>query len=425
MNELNRETTSDAFLQPLLRWSTDAIAAQCRRFDGSRDYGATLVLPAARPGSLGDVAMLVGLGRLLDEQRAYVRRYFDYRQFGEWGNEMGGTSAGLFPRSLRGYLDLWRIMPQAVGLYINGADVLDGTYSLRDSLQRLALARFCARAGCPVTLTGFSVRKDLPGEIVTAFRRLPGSVRLCARDPETYQRLGDIVDREAVQVADLAFLMEAELTTPREQYTLDALEAHKLAGRRLVGICFNLHSAQLTGAPDSERADWIVECLCRAWQLVRTAHADCLPVVLPHDFRGEWNDVKLGVRFLQRCGLDKRNSIIVEQASAQAIKAYCSKLNALITGRMHCGIAALGSGVPTVFFDYQGKVEGLLKLFGLSSSVSTGGTAAECAERVAAHVCALLDDERSVRERIATALPKVMALARDNFDSRTASRRPC
>ena len=425
MNELNRKTTPKAFLRPLLRWSFDAIAAQCRRIDGSRDYAATLVLPAAGPGSLGDIAMLVGLGRLLDEQRAYECRYFDYSQFGEWGKAMGGASAGLLPRSLGGYLQLSRIMPQVAGLYINGADVLDGMYSLRRSLQRLALARFCARADCPVTLTGFSVRKNLPGEIVTAFQRLPRSVRLCARDPETYQRLGDIVDQEAVQVADLAFLMEAELTTPSEHYTLDALEAHVLAGRRLVGICFNLHSVQLTGTSDSERADWIVECMCKAWQLVRAAYPDCLPVVLPHDFRGEWNDVKLGVHFLRSCGLDKRNSIIVDQASAQAIKAYCSKLNVLITGRMHCGIAALGSGVPTVFFDYQGKVEGLLKLFGLSSSVSTGGTAAECAERVVAHVCALLDDERSVKERIATALPKVMALARDNFDSRTASRRPC
>jgi polysaccharide pyruvyl transferase WcaK-like protein len=369
--------------------------------------------------------MLIGLERLLDEQRAYERRYFDYRQLGEWSQLMGGGSAGLFPRSLGGYLQLSRMMPEAASLYINGADVLDGAYSLRDSLQRLALARFVARAGCPVTLTGFSLRKNLPGEIITAFRRLPQSVRLCARDPETHQRLCDVVDREAIQVADLAFLMEPAITSPSEQRLLDALEAHVLAGRRLVGICFNLHSVQLANASDSEKADWIVKCLCKAWGSIRSTYSDCLPVVLPHDFRGEWNDLSLGIRFLQSCGLDKHDAIIVEQASAPAIKAYCSKLNLLITGRMHCGIAALGSGVPTVFFDYQGKVEGLLKLFGLNSAISTDRTLAACAERVVAHVNTLLDDEQSIRQRIGATLPKVMALARDNFDSRIVSPRPC
>jgi polysaccharide pyruvyl transferase WcaK-like protein len=397
------------------QWSLDMAASLCRHSRHTRNGQADFILPAAAPGSLGDVAMLLGLAQLLEKRNQGEARYFDYSVKCEWSKEVGGVSAGLIPRSIRRYLEFAFSVRRIGCLYINGADVLDGTYSLRDSLDRLRLARFVALAGRPVTITGFSLRSQLPSEIVRALQEMPHNVRLCARDPVSYRRLNSVIGRQAIAVADLAFLMQPAVSTQEEERLLEVLESRITAGHRLVGICLNLHSVRIAGAAPETRARWIVGVVSNAWHKIKSLFPESTAVVLPHDFRGEWNDVKLGAEFIQAAGLGKDDAILVECATAPAIKAFCAKLNVLITGRMHCGIAALGSGVPAVLFDYQGKVEGLLNQFGLDTSVSTRSDAGLCTERIVFHVRSLLESEQSVKARIAAKLPDVLALARANL----------
>lgn len=394
-----------------------SVVARSFRWSENRSEGTgVFVLPASTPGSLGDAAMLAGLKELLGATQAGRLRSFGYRDAREWVGETAGASAGLVPSSTLDFVRFAKRVRELSVLYVNGADVLDGKYSLERSLQRLHLAKFVAELGRPVTVTGFSLREDVPQAIVRAFRALPHEVRLCARDPRTHARLAARLDRQAVKVADLAFLMKPSIDTRYERDVVERLELARGAGKRLIGLCLNLHAIQREGLDDDQKAEYAVQSMRLAWQSIERRHPDCLPVVLPHDYRGRFNDLVLGERLARETGWSGNAAVVVDQpCSAQALKAFCSRLDVLVTGRMHCGIAALGSGVPAVFFDYQGKVDGLLQLFGLSSSVDASAPVDECARQIGAHVSSFLAESRRIRDQIEQALPTVRELATANL----------
>jgi polysaccharide pyruvyl transferase WcaK-like protein len=394
------------------------IARAARAAAARRAGKDVFVLPASTPGSLGDAAMLCGLQELLGRAGHRPLRYFGYRDPDEWVGEMAGGSAGRLPASVLDFARFPRRAQDLGVLYVNGADVLDGKYSLERSLQRLHLAKFVAELGRPVTITGFSLREDLPPAIALAFRALPHSVRLCARDPRTHARLATLLGREAVQVADLAFLMKPHAAGAYELGVLERLQRARQEGKRLIGFCLNLHAIQLPAADDAQRAEQAVQCMTRAWQAIKRRHPDSHPVVLPHDFRGRFSDVVLGERFVREAGLADDTVIRVDRhCSAQALKSFCATLDVLVTGRMHCGIAALGGAVPVVFFNYQGKVDGLLEMFGLHSSVDASGDPQACAGEIERHVESFVEAGDAVKEQIVRALPAVCTLAAANVQA--------
>lgn len=398
------------------------LARAARRLPSDAAGGDPFVLPAANPGNLGDAAMLAGLRHLLGANAAARLRYFGFADAREWWPEMGGRPAGRLPASLRRYARFALDARALRSLYVNGADVLDGKYSLDTTLKRLRLAQFVAELGRPVTITGFSMREDTPPAIVATFRALPAHVRLCARDPRSFQRLQGWLGPRVLQVADLAFLMQPAVTQPYEQAVLERLDAERARGRRLVGFCLNLHAFERAGANDAQRVEAAVACLRDAWLRLAQAHPDCVPVVLPHDIRGPHNDIVLGQAFARASGLDAAVAVVVDRpCAAEAIKAFCARLDVLVTGRMHCGIGALGGGVPCVFFDYQGKVDGLLDLFGgVSAKVEAGPDVADCAEQVWRHVAGLLAQGEAAKSAVRRALVDVQRLAALNLDPRDA-----
>jgi polysaccharide pyruvyl transferase WcaK-like protein len=397
------------------------LARGARLWSGDGTAGDPFVLPASTPGSLGDAAMLAGLRRLLGPVTSARLRYLGYRDAREWWPEAGGQPGGRLPTSLRRYGRFALGAGALRGLYLNGADVLDGKYSLDGTLKRLRLAQFVAELGRPVTITGFSVREDTPPEVVEAFRALPQHVRVCARDPRSFRRLQGWLGPRVLQAADLAFLMAPAVTQPHEQAVVDRLDAERARGRRLVGLCLNLHAFERAGASEAQRVEAAVACLSTAWQRLAEDHPDCVPVILPHDTRGPHNDLVLGQAFARAAGLDDASAVLVDRpCAAEALKAFCARLDVLITGRMHCGIAALGGGVPCVFFDYQGKVDGLLDLFGASAKVEAGPDTVACADQVRRQAAALLAQGEAAKSAVRRALQNVQRLATLNLDPRDA-----
>lgn len=393
------------------------LASAHRRRAGGASSAHTLVLPASSPGSLGDAAMILGLRRLLNEAQPLELSLFDYGAPGEWAGELGGRSAGVLPSTVGEYRRLAE-RSEIGRIFVNGADVLDGKYSIARSVQRLQIAEFVANCGYPATITGFSMRPDPPQEIVEAFQRLPKAVRLCARDPESHRRLQQITGREVVQVADLAFMLEPGIAGKYEMSLVEELKRFRGEQRRLVGICLNLHAVKLSPLNDEQRVEWLVECMAKMWRTLEAQCPDVVPVVLPHDYRGRWNDVALGDLLAERCGWTPRNAVLVrDRVSAPAIKEMCSHLDVLVTGRMHCGIAALGAGTPAIFFDYQGKVQGLLKLFGLSTSIECQADPQESASAILSQIHEIFSSQSTYCQTIRGALPTVRDLSRRNVES--------
>lgn len=374
-----------------------------------------LVLPASVPGSLGDAAMVHGLLTLLREHGIDDVRLIDYGPGVCWSDHFALPAVGELPRRPGRYRRIAPAMRQAAFLYVNGADVLDGAYSLDRSLQRLLLAEFAARCGREVTITGFSMRASPPPAIARMFRRLPPSIRLCARDPLSCRRLETMIERPVQQVADLAFLMSPALSTVAEIRFDAELTLWRSRGRRLIGLCPNLHAAPGELPDDAAKAEWIVDFNLRLIAQLRQRFPDVLPVLLPHDVRGHWHDARLCVAIAQRCALLGQQTVQAPDAvSAPAVKQLCARLETVVSGRMHCGIAALGVGTPPVLFDYQGKVRGLLDLFGLDHAVAVHVDPAATLARCVALTCDVLDHQRQRRQQITQALPAVLALARGN-----------
>ena len=377
-----------------------------------------LILPASTPGNLGDAAMILGLLHLLRSNGEKRFLLIDYSQHESWSDELGLSSGGVLPASLKDYMAWSFCLSKISHLYINGADVLDGKYSLERTLQRLRFAYFVAHAGIPVTITGFSMRDDPPEEVIYAFKKLPNSVRLCLRDPLSFDRVKKINSDSVKQVADLAFMLQPSLKTEYEKKIYSVLQMQIDRGKIPVGFCLNLHSVKLSHLKVSEKIDWLMSCMNNVLNRILSVHKNVCPVFIPHDFRGDPNDVRINEALALKCGYEEDDFIIVNEAvSAPAVKMFCSKLRILITGRMHCGIAALGSGVPVIFFDYQGKVKGLTNFFDLNTSVEAQKNPNTTAEEIFGHFIEYNSNHSYYREKILSNLSMVMNYSRANVDA--------
>lgn len=392
------------------------LAVRCKHMRSrERNKKKIVILPASTPGNLGDSAMVLGLLGILRNGEIKKFTLFDYNANESWCEELGLESEGLLPNSYEDYKAWSFSLPEISHLYINGADVLDGKYSLERSLQRLRLAYFVAHAGTPVTITGFSMRNNPPHEIVKMFRKLPGSVRLCSRDPISFGRVQSMTSCDVMQVADLAFLLQPSLNTEYERRVDLILKSEIERGKHLIGICLNLHSVQLADLDIEARVDWLISCMDEVLMRIYSINKDFYPVFIPHDYRGEWNDIRLNKLLATRFkNNDKDYFLIDEPVSASAIKQICSRFDVLITGRMHCGIAALGSGVPTIFFDYQGKVKGLAEYFGLKSTLEVQQDVVSTANEIVEHVNDFMSNLSYWKEEIIKTRPSICKLSQDN-----------
>jgi polysaccharide pyruvyl transferase WcaK-like protein len=88
---------------------------------------------------------------------------------------------------------------------------------------------------------------------------------------------------------------------------------------------------------------------------------------ISHDLRGDVSDFTLAAEIADRLAKTHPQRIrnVTVPISAAEIKAICGELDAVITGRLHLAIAALGAGTPVGGIAYLGKFEGLFQHFEL------------------------------------------------------------
>ena len=88
---------------------------------------------------------------------------------------------------------------------------------------------------------------------------------------------------------------------------------------------------------------------------------------MPHDDRGYTRDIK-ALTYLSEQLTEKglKHFLVSTPPGAQHIKGICSLFDAVISGRMHFDIAAVGQGKPVTVLIYQAKFSGLIQHFNLS-----------------------------------------------------------
>jgi colanic acid/amylovoran biosynthesis protein len=302
-------------------------------------------------------------------------------------------------------------MQDAKQLFVLGADILDGHYSVPDACNRVMLARKAAELGIATRIVGFSLNA-LPSAIVLReFNKLNGLVPLFLRDEFSFDRAQKLIDGDIRLSADVAFLLHAE-ESERTQGAQEFIGAARRAGKRVMGV--NLHN--LYSRTIGQKA---VQEIAKNLAGYIEKELDHSFVLIPHDFR-EYIDDRVPLNWIFEnltASAKSRVFFLRDPMRAGEIKKIASMLDFLITGRMHLAIAALDSGVPVFGVVYQGKFEGTFAHFGLDADCSIEPLRACEPEKLEKSISFWIRNEVWNRSKIEGNIRKVRSLALSNFNN--------
>lgn len=381
------------------------------RLPNSGAVKSALLFPGDDPGSLGDEAMLqatlTSLRRLGITRFGAVRRKRSREGF-------AGLGDGIVDEPLwGGALAFRRVLSRYQIFYIFGADVMDGYYSDLQSCQLLLYAHLAASWERPCAILGFSFNRAPAINAVHFFRALHPGVALYVRDPQSLESFHAATGRSAQLTADMAFLLNPSGATPAVDGVVKWIMKRQALGARVIGI--NINPLAVFGKDAESRERLLVSVMNLLTMMANLGKFDL--VLLPHDYRDGVGDLEIMADLYERLpnAIRARSRFVHERLSAAEAKEICGSLHAVISGRMHLCIAALGQAVPTFGLSYQGKFRGLMRLF--HQDFEPLLEAEECFDeaKLQATVFEFLELRDRLKDDIESRLPRVIAMARENF----------
>ena len=313
------------------------------------------LIPPTTSGSLGDEAMLVAAySQLVSEGKNCIIVSGDIegnarlKLYGLNPDEVGVN--GLYDSFLginKFQNVLLKYQPESV--YLIGADVMDGFYSIMRSINRLTILKLAAEFCKDTRLLGFSFNAEPEKKVLNFFKKCSGKFKIQPRDPVSSERL-TAHGIENKCVADLAFMLKPD----------NSLRKQLPDGEY---ICINLNAIHLNKWGD-EFFDLTVGMVEHLFN-----NTPFSIVFISHDFRkfDGVSDYDFSKLVAKKLNIDnsQRVSYVDEFSTAAQLKGLVKGAQFTLTGRMHFAIAALGNAVPTLMVGYQGKQEGLAKHFDL------------------------------------------------------------
>lgn len=294
------------------------------------------------------------------------------------------------------------LLAQATDLSIIGADIMDGSYSRRESMLRLNMLRMSRRFGVPARVLGFSWSNHFDEQVVAELRRVSRSdlVRLIARDRISSGRLETHGVRHVLG-ADLAFSRSgSESYKPFDLWR---------SGRSRPFVAVNASGLSSTPALVEHYRDLVRALREREHEVI----------MLPHVIRIGDDDLSVAKKIVS--GEQHENLFVVEDLLRPSQVAHiAAQARLVVTGRMHLGVIALASGTPAVVIDSHDKARGLLEDFG-TQHLCVGREA--CSQLLPTSIQAM-EEADSLRQTIADHLPAVREASRLNFSKADSRRAP-
>ena len=291
-----------------------------------------------------------------------------------------------------------RELRTAASVSIVGADIMDGAYVLRASVNRAGLAERLARLGWEPRILGFSWNADPHPAAAAAMRRASAAgVRMLLRDPLSAGR----ARRDGMTVTDTADLVF--LATTRHDDVLTEVAPDLSVSDRIAVV----NASGLVGAGDAQVRDYA--------KIIDALRADGMRVIIvPHVSRPGADDLPLCRRIAAEFPDDPSVSLVERLLAPAQIRALAARAGIVVTGRMHLAVMALLAGTPPITVATQGKVEGLMRLFDSHELCVQPGDG--FADRVEPVLRGILDDPSAARARLLERLPGVIALASANVE---------
>jgi O-antigen/teichoic acid export membrane protein/polysaccharide pyruvyl transferase WcaK-like protein len=317
------------------------------------------------------------------------------------GPRSGGPRSG-GPRS-GGPRSGGALVSDARSVTVVGADAMDGAYDARASVRRADVATLAAGIGLDSRVLGFSWNSHARSGARRALRRAGrAGVRLLVRDPVSTARARREGLRGVAETADAVFsartveraIVPELLGDPQPPYVV--VNPSGLVGRSM---------------------DQVTEFSAIVRALLERGVGVLL---LPHVIRSSASDLAACRAVAERVG-DSRVVLVERQLAPAEVRGVCARAQLVVAGRMHLAIQSLWSAVPAITLSTQGKVEGLMQLFGPECERLCVAPGAGLAERVVPLIDELLTDRVRWSAGIAGRLTAVQRLADANFDGLRAS----
>ena len=170
---------------------------------------------------------------------------------------------------------------------------------------------------------------------------------ITVRENLSYEYLS--LNKNVELVADPAFRME-----PDHSITLNREE-----GKYYIGVNISQLSLSHTYSDDiAERAEAVFHQLDEILEKHPNWHFACIPHVMSSP-DGAQNDYIFMGRYLQLTKHKNRVTILPDNLGAKKTKGYIASLDLLIAARMHCCVAGISVGTPTLFITYSNKGKGM------------------------------------------------------------------
>ena len=317
------------------------------------------VIPPPGDGNIGDQALFESvLWNTRGPVAVYVRSLDDFflPEWVEDGRVQWIVSPHLlYSAGIRHGLAMWRLGAAAKtysAVYVVGADVMDGAYNPRASLNRWCVAGALGAAGVCAIVLGFSWNGAPTRSSLLALRKVSPSCEVWVRDPTSFARVLDDGVTTARLCADIVFrhpvAPESGLVSPA-----------KSEGTRACGPKFAvINMSALLKKEDHQLVQYahIVDAaLAIGWEVI----------LLPHVRRPGNDDSERLEKLAAKYG--DRVTLVSKRLTPTEVFELTSRAEFVVTGRMHLAILATLSGVPAVTLGSQGKVDGLYASLGKDS----------------------------------------------------------
>jgi len=236
-------------------------------------------------------------------------------------------------------------------LSVIGADVMDGHYNLKASINRLILLRAVNSRNIETRVTGFSWSPNAETVATKLLRKISESTKLYVRDPESAERLRLAAVNSITEVSDLVFHDQTIADFPIvEEWVLSSVKPVVVVNiSGLLPQDFQSLLVRIEGYTS------IVKYLhARGYRII----------VLPHVFRKLDGDLDVcDLLFREAC--NSEDLLVRTPFTPAQERHFLRHVTFAITGRMHVAVMALSVGKPVIAIETMGKVKGLFDLFNL------------------------------------------------------------
>lgn len=252
--------------------------------------------------------------------------------------------------------DFTNVNVKCKNLIVLGADLIDGTQSVDDSIYRLKLAGKMAREGSNAYVF-CSFRSDVKDEIIKVINELPNSVKFYLRDELSIENFNKLTNKKGEYFPDMAYFAQVSSTT-RTDDIIALLESQK-KNKKIVGInCSETSFRSLYGEVTIENKRDYVRKIINAFD--RETRNEYLFVLICHDVR-HWegyycdNDFsELIEELFDEYGISNYFVLDPEISYCELLKVI-PYFDTVITGRMHLSITSFRSGVIPIIYTGLGK----------------------------------------------------------------------